>query len=69
MREVVVLNSNYALCEVALNKAASICVYQCSSVVAFWGGGRVGILNQGYDEPDDDDGDKGRYVQAAQVGQ
>ena len=26
-------------------------------------------LNQGYDEPDNDDGDKGRYVQATQVGQ
>ncbi len=26
-------------------------------------------LNQGHDEPDNDNGDKGRYVQAAQVGQ
>ena len=26
-------------------------------------------LNQGYDKPDNDDGDKGRYVQATQVGQ
>ena len=26
-------------------------------------------LNQKYDEPDNDEGDKGRYVQAAQVGQ